>query len=292
LVAEKWSYVKLQFGHELQLRLLGHLTSLTLDEALAPVADRYPEVRKDLLDMLEADQSLGQKPAMLQLFSNIYPGSEVLKAQCLRTIRSDDGTWGGYEKAKVAVDILASQFEGDQHLLNELLSQVREKGVPRSAAVSAVCAGWPDCPAIDEWYAEIQRQNRNQMAPSEYFSIFYARIPSDKFVPAFWKDLQWVHADRMLMRTLSDPVLSRAKRDVGVRDALLAGVRKEASPHAKASFPRILAECGDFREELLSRVRTELAAQLDRKQSPEVGFDFTYGDFRSVALSLLDVLRG
>jgi hypothetical protein len=30
---------------------------------------------------------------------------------------------------------------------------------------------------------------------------------------------------------------------------------------------------------------------LDRKCSPEIGFDLIYGDSRSVALSLLDVIR-
>jgi hypothetical protein len=46
LIAQNWLYVKTHFGDQLQTRLLGHLTSLTLDEVLAPVADRYPEVQR------------------------------------------------------------------------------------------------------------------------------------------------------------------------------------------------------------------------------------------------------
>ena len=290
LIAERWSNVRAHFGDQLQGRLQGHLTSLTLEEVLAPVADRYPDSQRHLLDTLEANPSLGQKPAILQFLATVYPGSESLKNHCFAIIHSDDGTWGGYERIRVAVDILANQFGGDQHVVQQLVHGAR-MGIPGSGEIMAICAGWPDYPDIDAWYAEIQRPDRAPMAPSEYFAILYARIPSDKFIPALAEHLQRVRAHRMLKRTLSGPVLNRAKRDAAVRDALLERVTKEASPDAKASFPRILAECGDLREELISRVRAELALQLDRKQSPEIGFDLIHGGSRSVAPSLLDVLR-
>jgi hypothetical protein len=135
------------------------------------------------------------------------------------------------------------------------------------------------------------RPGRSTIPPSEYFSIFYARIPSDKFIPALGKHIRRVQDDRMLKRTLSGPVLNRAKRDGALRDALLEGIKNEKNPDLKATLPRILGECGDFREELISCVKAELSLQLDRKRSPEIGFDLIYGDSRSVALSLLDVIK-
>ena len=51
--------------------------------------------------MLEADQSLGRKPVMLQLLATTYPGSEALKTQCFGTIHSDDGTWEATRKCRL-----------------------------------------------------------------------------------------------------------------------------------------------------------------------------------------------
>lgn len=290
LIAQNWTYVKTHFGDQLQARLLGHLTSLTLDDVLAPVADRYPDVQKDLLDTIEAQPSCGRKPAILRLLSMTFPRSESLKNHCLATIRSDDGTWGGYERVQVAADILVNQFSGDESVLKQLLHGTRN-GILGAGEIMAICAGWPDYGDIDTWYAEIVRPDRGTLRPSEYFSIFYARIPSNEFISALGQHLQQVQDDRMLKRTLSGPVLTRAKRDGAVRDAVLEGIKTKKNPDLKATLPRILVECGDFREELISWVRAELCSQLDRKCSPEIGFDLIYGDSRSMALSLLDVLR-
>ena len=242
------------------------------------------------MDTLEAQPTCGLKPAILQLLSTMYPRSESLKNHCLTTIRNDDGTWGGFERVRVAVDILVNQFGGDDFVLKQLLQSART-GRWRSGEIMAICAGWPDYADIDAWYAEIMRPDRGTLPPSEYFSIFYARIPSNKFISALGKHIRRVQNNRMLKSTLSGPVLNRAKRDGALRDALIDGITNEKNPDLKATLPRILAECGDLREELISSVRAELNSQLDRKCSPEIGFDLIYGDSRSVALSLLDVIR-
>ena len=175
---------------------------------------------------------------------------------------------------QVAAAILAgNQFGGDQHVLKELLSQVTRTGVPESGAIMAICGGGGQTAQIlMPGTLTFNDKTGPAWHPPSIFGSFTRGYRAKSSFQHSGKIFRACTPIGCLMRALSGPVLNRAKRDAGVRDALLEGVRKDASPHVKASFPRILVECGDFREELVSRVRTELASQLDRKQRPEVGF--------------------
>lgn len=291
LLAKHWHELVALFGDTLEARMTGHLSSVSLDGAIATVADRYPDVQRYLLDKSQTKTELRHEPAFLRMLSAVYPKSDLLKRYCLEALRRDDGTWGAYERVQCAADVLVDNFAGDTDMLNQIVEYGKQRGLV-GGEVIALCAGWPTCKPIDVWYEELQRPDRGPVPAPQLFAITYARVPSERFPTILAGHLQSVKgANSYQITTLSAAVARRAKRDASVRDQLFTTLMSSSDADVKATVPRILSQAGDIRTELVEWTKRELLLQLSYQDTPDVGFDLTYGADRSVALSLLEVVE-
>jgi len=292
LVAEHWRYLNEIFGNELPERLSHQGAVIPIPVALAPVASEFQELQEYIWAAAREDDKLTRDPAVLRLFSEIYPHSDWLRDHCLSALRNDDRTRGSFDRHRVVVEILVSQFAGEPYTFLGLVDGLDKRFFP-SGIIMALCAGWPNTSKAIELYRWVEAyKNELGITYPEYYAILYANIPSSGIAERLLSDVRQCRNDPHSMQALLGPVLSRLRRDSETREALVTWLRSATNSDGKATFPRLLAKCGPISEELAPWMHDELRLQLSPSRRPDIGVDLVAGGTRSVALSLLDVMQG
>ncbi len=289
LVAEKWSYLKSVFGDSLPNRI-----SRWYHDCWSPlcrVAADFPDLKTEILSILDADPKLAVTPHALDFVARVKPNSQLLMDRCFSALAASNTNFPRASFA--AAEILAESFSGDEQVYSKLLQAlpVMRNGTSlyaRPQLTVALCVGWPQSPLIDELYNQLLRDPESIHDYAAYFELVLSHCPAAELPERLSRHFaaSGVVGNPYVSRALVKALSRRLKKDRDATGVLLSTLTESLQSSNKASITRILATANGLSSELADYCASEIRHQMTLDSS-ELGFDVVSGEIRGVVLSLL-----
>lgn len=286
-VAEHWEHIQQTFGGTFWDR-----TDWIPDEVMEEIASSTSDskLRDEIHGRLFGrDNEREPSVAALNLFAEQMKGTVELRDRCLPLVR--DFIPNAYVDTAPcirAAEILGQQFTSDTAVRKVLEAQIDAAPNP-SAAVIALCEGWPDSEALDRVDPTADRERR-LLLPARVALMAALRPPAE-----FLQRLGW--GLPTLTGTLWDflPLCARAIQrrfevDEIVRNLAFSRLESDPTPAEKMTFSSMLHRT----DSRIDRLRALCSSELSRQQScdllSDMALDITTGVVRPVAHVLLEIL--
>lgn len=287
LVAEKWEHIHQTFGDAFWDR-----TDWVPDEMLEEIASSsaLPRLRDEIQDrLLKREDRRTPNTAALNLLSEQLRGTDELRDRCLQLVR--DFLPNAYVDTAPcirAAEILGYQFKGNHAVRRELEAMTSDVPNP-SAAVIALCEGWPDSEALPR--VDPTAVGKARLLRPAGVALLAALRPPKEFLERLGRGLPSLTGDIWDFLPLCARAIERRfEGDEAVRDLAFDRLESNPAPTEKMVFFSMLHRT-DIR---IDRLRTLCSTELSRQQSCELladtALDITTGIHRPVAHVLLDIL--
>jgi hypothetical protein len=291
-VAENWSSVT----QTIPLDRLMELLRLTPDEFVsrfAEYADQAPEIRPALAEALDQGLTAGKFGAnSLRYLAAVRPRSRELLDRCVTLLATKADNWTEVELQLTAAELTAQGFAGDPEVLAKLLD-IMGSGV-RSAALAAICDGWPSSEALETIFDDVAKGRREG---DRLNNAAILKLVASKSGP--------VRVVQNLAQAASNMtggiwdaipfwlpnVLKRIQDDDLVAQGLYDHLSAAGTPPSEAiSFASLLSKARGVTPQLEAWCRAELARTRDEPVGV-FAFDLWLGETTPARARLIDLLR-
>jgi hypothetical protein len=287
-LARNWERLRKVFGDTF-LEQSGYLPDEFLEDIGSQVND--PTLLEQIIGKMERNKGQPLPVAALRIRSRQWRGTEQLRCLCVDLVSEFyPRDWNLAAPGILAAEILSEQFGSDSATKQELEGRAAKAGNP-SPLIMALCASWPESPAIER--LPVQDKYGPLLTPAKCYLLARRQAPAECFA-------RLQSAISLLTGDIWDFLPScvrafgfRFERDADLRE--LAFKRLEggnASPPEKANFPQFLRRSDRQVDRLLDWCRAELGRQNSGEHLPESALDLFSGQVRPIAHLLLNLLNG
>lgn len=158
-IAENWMALVGSLG----LERIGSLFQSGLDSLIttfASHAEKSPDLRNSLLEMIDASGGPPESIAALRLIAQARPHDAVLRERCLANVQGVAHSWSMAETQLVSAEILGRNFGGDEELLRQLIVMNGDHALP--GVVATLCEGWPQSDELQNIFDDLVAGKRRQ----------------------------------------------------------------------------------------------------------------------------------
>lgn len=158
-IAENWTALVRSLG----LERSGSLFRSGLDSLIttfASYAEKLPDLRNSLLEMIDASGQPPESMAAFRLIAQARPRDAALRERCLTNVQGVARSWSTAETQLVSAEILGRNFGGDDELLRQLIVMNGDHALP--GVIASLCEGWPQSDGLQKIFDDLVAGKRKQ----------------------------------------------------------------------------------------------------------------------------------
>lgn len=296
-IVHHWNYLKQELGEDFWVRLCdGHAHELPrLIESISPFVRSGGRVGEDVAKLLDESPKRIAGPNTLLCLRRLRPRSRLLLDYCMHAIgvRGSNNDLNTMFGAWItAGELLGQEFADDGDVLAELNRPFLTQNKLFWGSVLALCVGWPDNDILQSIFDLIRnRHTPDSLNPAAYFALVCAKSKADVVLRAITSRVRSGSSLRPWQTgTIVRMLVTRIRRDPALLEQLNTHIKSELPASETAGVARLIASAQGVSEELRLWCINGIEQQMGRTASPEIGFDFVFGERRAVMDTLLDVI--
>jgi hypothetical protein len=267
---------------------------------VAALADNYPDVKEALVSYLSTVQGSQLYSELLLFLGRVRPRSSLLLDQCLKVIKNEGQSTGGWMEVDVAAYLLGRDFAGDETVLTAVLAANKIPGWTTDNVLWACCEGWPAADVVDSAFQRL-KAGSNEDGIISVRSIVEMHLlcvkgTAEEVANGVMQFVAYLHTDLTYhAASYLRPIVRRVKQDESLQELLTQRLSSPRNTSEACSAAAILFRAVGLGSEVRrwcledAMIRSEGASLY----SP-VGFDLAIGLVRpkwEVGMDILTEFR-
>ena len=265
---------------------------------VADAADKYADVREELLAKLADVRSEQLYSELLYFLGRNRPKSSLLLDHCLRVIKGEGRPTGRWVEIDTAAYLLGRDFAGDETVLAAILAGTGNSHWPPDRVVWACCEGLENAEVVSTAYKYLKTRD----SATDFITIqgitdmhlLCRRGTADEVFSGLMEFVSRLHTDLTYHSSaLLRPLLRRVRLDHDLRAKLRITLASPKSSSEAYSIAPILYRAVGLETELRDWcLNATAAAHKESSLYFDVGFDLTTGVVRTKWEVGMDILYG